>query len=153
MSHDRYMDEALRLSREALARGDWPVAALIVKNGEIVGTGQNEQVTRTDVTWHAEIAAIRDAMTRLTTADLSGTTLYTTMEPCPMCAWALKLARVDRLVVALRHATLRRTDMGAYSLETFGRLVGWQFELVSGVREAEYLALRREWGRDQVATS
>ena len=61
----------------------------------------------------------------------------------------MHLAHVDRIVLALRHATIRRTDLGAYTLESFGRLVGWEFDLVTGVREAEYLALRREWGQDR----
>jgi tRNA(adenine34) deaminase len=151
MSDIHYMGEALRLSREAFTRGDWPVAAVVVKSGKIVGAGQNEQVTRADVTWHAEIAAVRDAMARLAATELTGCTIYATMEPCPMCAWALRLARIERMVLALRHATLRRTDLGSYSLESFGRMVGWRFELTTGVLEAEYLALRREWGRDQVA--
>ena len=151
MDHDFYMTEAIALAREAYARGDWPAGALIVRDSAIAGRGQNEQVTRTDIVWHAETAAIRDAMACLGTTDLSGATLYATMEPCPMCAGAISLARIDRLVLALRHATLKRTDLGAYTLEAFGRLVGWEFELISGVKEAEYLALRRAWGRDAVA--
>jgi tRNA(adenine34) deaminase len=146
------MRPALELAREAYARGDWPVGSLIVKQGAIVGRGRNEQVSRTDVTWHAETAAIRDAMARLGTLDLAGTTLYSTMEPCPMCAGAAFFARIDRMVVALRYATQRRTDLGAYSLEAFGTMMGWRVELVSGVREAEYSELRRRWGRDKVAS-
>jgi tRNA(adenine34) deaminase len=153
MDHDGYMKDAIALAREAFARGDWPAGALIVRDGSVIGRGQNEQVTRNDVTWHAETAAIRDATARVHAADLSGATLYATMEPCPMCAGAISLARIDRIVLALRHATLRRTDLGTYSLESFGRLVGWHFELITGVREMEYLALRRTWGGDQVASA
>jgi tRNA(adenine34) deaminase len=145
MTHEDYMDIALAAALEAHDRGDWPVASLIVKDGEIIGRGQNEQITRTDVTWHAETAAIRDAQQNLGTSDLSGCTLYGPMEPCPMCAWAIRIAGIDRLVLALRHATLKRTDMGVYSLESFARMVGWQVEIIQNVREAEYLALRRSW--------
>jgi tRNA(adenine34) deaminase len=147
------MEVAVGLAREAYGRGDWPVGSLVVKDDAIVGQGRNEQVSRSDVTWHAETAAIRAATARLGTLDLAGTTLYTTMEPCPMCAGAAFLARIDRIVVGLRFATQRRTDLGAYSLEAFGTMMGWQFKLVSGVREAEYLELRRAWGRDQVASA
>ena len=150
MDHDFYMNAAIGLAREAYARGDWPTGALIVQAGAIAGRGQNEQVTRTDITWHAETAAIRDAMAHLGTIDLSGATLYSTMEPCPMCAGAISLARIDQVVLALRHATLKRTDLGAYTLEAFARLVGWKLEIVSGVRETEYLTLRRAWGKDAV---
>lgn len=143
MTHEDYMDIALTASREAHARGDWPVASPIVKDGEIIGRGQNEQITRTEVTWHAETAAIRDAQQNLGTSDVSGGTLYGPMEPCPLCARAVRIAGIDRLVLALRHATRKRTDMGSYSREGFARLVGWQVEIIQKVREAEYLALRR----------
>ena len=143
MTHEHYMDQALAASRAAHARGDWPVAALIVKDGRIVGRGQNEQITRTDVTWHAETAAIRDAQHTLGSSDLSGCTLYGPMEPCPMCAWAMRIAGINRLVLALRYATLKRTDLGTYDVESFARMVDWPLELTHGVREADYLALRQ----------
>jgi tRNA(adenine34) deaminase len=146
-----YIDRALRLAEEALVRGDWPVAALIVRDDVVLGAGQNRQNTEADVTWHAETDALR-AATRAQGADrVAGSTLYTTMEPCPMCAWAMKLAGIRRLVLGLRHATLRRTDMGAYDVEAFCRLTGYALELTTGVREAECLALRRRWGKDAVA--
>jgi tRNA(adenine34) deaminase len=150
MNHEYFMDMALKASEEAYRLGNWPVGSVIVRDGVVVGAGQNEMNTRKDITWHAENAAIRDAQARLGTTDLSDTVLYATMEPCPMCAWSIKLAGIHRMVLAVRHATLRRTDMGTYSMESFGRMVGWEFDLVSGVREAEYLALRRQWGKDSV---
>lgn len=137
------MDQALADSREAQQRGDWPVAALIVKDGRVIGRGQNEQISRTDVTWHAETAAIRDAQHKLGSSDLSGCTLYGPMEPCPMCAFAIRITGIDHVVLALRHAKLKRTDLGSYSLETFAAMVGWQVQITQGVREAEYLALRQ----------
>ena len=141
--HDNFMGQALADSREALRRGDWPVAALIVQDGRVVGRGQNEQVSRTDVTWHAETAAIRDAQHNLGSSDLSGCTLYGPMEPCPMCAFAIRIAGINHVVLALRHATLRRTDLGSYSLEAFAAMLGWHVDITQGVREAEYLALRQ----------
>ena len=137
------MGQALADSREAARRGDWPVAALIVKDGRVVGRGQNEQTSRTDVTWHAETAAIRDAQHNLGSSDLTGCTLYGPMEPCPMCAFAIRIAGINHVVLALRHATLRRTDLGSYNLEAFADMVGWQVKITQGVREAEYLALRQ----------
>jgi hypothetical protein len=67
-----------------------------------------------------------------------------------MCAAAMKLARVARLVLGTRHATLRRTDLGTYSVETFCALTGYDLKLTTGVREAECTALRRRWGRDAI---
>jgi len=141
--HDNFMDQALADSREALRRGDWPVAALIVQDSRVVGRGQNEQISRTDVTWHAETAAIRDAQHNLGSSDLSGCTLYGPMEPCPMCAFAIRITGINHVVLALRHATLKRTDLGSYSLEAFAAMVGWHVYITQGVREAEYLALRQ----------
>lgn len=153
MTDEDYMDLALRQAEDALARGDWPVAAVIVHDGVILGTGQNRQNTAGDVTWHAETDAIRTATRAHGAERLAGAAIYSTMEPCPMCAWALKLAGIARLVLGTRHATLRRTDMGTYSIETFCQLTGYDLQLTTGVREAECLALRRRWGKDQVARS
>ena len=77
--------------------------------------------------------------------------LYTTMEPCPMCAEAMRMARVARLVLGLRHADLKRTDLGSYSIEAYCRMLAWPLEIVTGVRHAECLELRKRWGRDKVS--
>ncbi len=147
--HESFMDQALADSREAHRRGDWPVAAVIVKDGRIIGRGQNQQITCTDVTWHAETAAIRDAQANLGSSDLAGCTLYGPMEPCPMCAWAIRIAGINRLVLALRYATLKRTDLGSYNVEAFAKMMDWPLELTQGVREAEYLALRGPWEQNR----
>ena len=146
----QWMQLALAQSREAFARGDWPTGSVLVRNGQLLSTGQNRQVSQCDITMHAETDAIRRAIAAYGVGSTEGATLYCTMEPCPMCAGALKNAGISRVVLALRHATLRRTDLGPYRLEDFFKLTGWQPELSSGLLENEYLALRREWGRDMV---
>jgi tRNA(adenine34) deaminase len=145
-----YLDLALRSADEAFARGDWPVAALIVRDHAVLGVGQNRQNSEGDATCHAETDALRAATRVHGAARVDGATLYSTMEPCPMCAWAMKLAGIRRLVLGLRHATLRRTDLGTYSVEAFCQLTGYALELTTGVRETECLALRRRWGKDAV---
>jgi len=70
-----------------------------------------------------------------------------------MCAGAMKLAGIARLVLGTRHATLQRTDLGTYSVETFCRMAGYDLALTTGVREAECTALRRRWGKDSVRVS
>lgn len=141
------MDAVLARCDEALARGDCPVASVIVRDGRIVGEGQNRVATGSDATRHAEVEAIRDASRRLATADLAGATLYSAMEPCPMCCWAIREARIARVVLGARHAGMRRTDYGAYSIETLLALTNASFELVTGVRVAECEAMRRRWPR------
>jgi tRNA(adenine34) deaminase len=151
MNHDYYMGLALRAGDEALARGDWPTGSVIVLAGEVVATGQNRQNTQNDITVHAETDALRAAFRNRNSTDLTGATVYTTMEPCPMCAEAMRMARVTRLVLGLRHKDLNRTDLGAYSIEAYCNLLEWPLELVTGVRHAECLELRRRWGKDKVA--
>ena len=150
MTDADYMDLALSHAEDAFARGDWPVAAVIVRDGLVLASGQNRQNTEGDLTWHAELETIRAATRAHGVERVAGATVYTTMEPCPMCAGAMKLAGIRRLVLGARHAALRRTDVGDYSIEAFCRLAGFDLTVVTGVREDECMALRRRWGQDQV---
>lgn len=150
VQHEHFMDHALALARQAQARGDWPVAAVLVADGRVLAEGQGRQSTSADPTWHAEIEAIRRAADA--GVDLSGATLYCTMEPCPMCAWAARLSGVQRIVLGARHEHLRRTDLGQYSLERFAELMDYQVVLIQGVRQAECIALRQLWGLDASGT-
>lgn len=150
MTDAHWMRLALDEAEDAYARGDWPTGAVLVKDGELLGRGQNRQVSQGDPTLHAEPDALRQAFAAHGPAAAQGATLYCTMEPCPMCAGALKLAGVGTLVLALRHATLRRSDLGDYSIERFCALTGHAMALRDGVLEADYLALRLRWGGDQV---
>ena len=93
------MREALALAGQAAALGEVPVGAVIVTGaGELVGSGQNRRELDRDPTAHAEIVALRAAGVALGTYRLTDTTLYVTLEPCPMCAGAMVHARVRRLV-------------------------------------------------------
>ena len=143
LDHNHFMGLALELSRQALALGNVPVGSVIVRDGEVIGSGFNQARSGNDPTSHGETEAIRDACRRLGTTDLSGSTCYTAMEPCPMCCWALLEAGVVRLVLGARHADMRRTDYGRYSVETFLELAGREMVVVTGVRTAECEALRR----------
>jgi tRNA(adenine34) deaminase len=100
MSDEIFMTRALELAHEAQRAGEVPVGAVIVKDGAIVGEGWNRPIGTSDPTAHAEIIALRDAARRLGTYRLLDTTLYVTLEPCPMCAGAMVHARVKRLVYA-----------------------------------------------------
>jgi tRNA(adenine34) deaminase len=95
---EQWMRQALELARRAGAAGEVPVGAVLVKDGSVVGRGSNGPIARHDPSAHAEIQALRDAGRRLTNYRLPGTTLYCTLEPCPMCAGALVHARVTRVV-------------------------------------------------------
>ena len=99
---ERWMKEALRLAREAGARGEVPVGAVVVLNGKSIGAGSNRPIASNDPTAHAEIAALREAAQRIGNYRLEGAVLYCTLEPCVMCAGALVHARVARVVFGAR---------------------------------------------------
>jgi tRNA(adenine34) deaminase len=94
----RFMEIALKLAGMAAKAGEVPVGALVVRSGQIIGTGRNSREAGRDPTLHAEIAAIRQAAEFLGDWRLAGCTLYVTLEPCPMCAGALLYSRIRRLV-------------------------------------------------------
>lgn len=89
---------ALALAREGEGAGEVPVGALVVHEGRVVGASGNRTVRDQDPTAHAEIVALRQAAAALGRWRLNGCTLYVTLEPCAMCAGAIVLARVDRVV-------------------------------------------------------
>ncbi len=100
MSEEEYVRQALALANTAAANGGGPFGALIVRRGVVVGTGTNDVVGEADPTAHAEVVAIRAACRRLGTHELTGATVYTSCEPCPMCLSAGWWARVDAIVFA-----------------------------------------------------
>ena len=91
------MREAIRLADESVANGGGPFGAVIVKDGEIIAATSNRVTLDNDPTAHAEVNCIRMACKRLGTFDLSGCTIYTSCEPCPMCLGAIYWARIDRI--------------------------------------------------------
>jgi len=143
--HIQYMQRAIAQAREAARQGNRPVASLIVRDGAILGEGQNTIVTDFDPSAHAEVAAIRQACGRLHSVDLSGSTLYSTLEPCPMCFWAMQEAKIGRLVLGGRYAGIGRTDLGRYTVESFLEFTGRKLEIITGVLADECEAVRLEW--------
>jgi tRNA(adenine34) deaminase len=93
-----WMREALVLARASLEHGDVPIGCVIVRDDEAIAAAGNERELRGDPTAHAEVLALRAASEVLGTWRLAGCTLYVTLEPCAMCAGAIVLARVDRVV-------------------------------------------------------
>ena len=94
---NEFMREAIRLSIDNISNHGGPFGAVIVKNGEIIARGMNRVTSTTDPTAHAEIVAIREASKKLNNFNLSGCTIYTSCEPCPMCLSAIYWAHIDRI--------------------------------------------------------
>jgi len=93
-----FMRLALREAARSLDHEDVPIGAVIVKDGEVIGSGHNEREVRADPTAHAEMIALRDAARALASWRVLNTVMYVTLEPCAMCAGAIVLARVPRVV-------------------------------------------------------
>ena len=100
MSDQFWMHEALEVARQGASLGEVPVGAIIVKDGTVLARAHNERERTKDPTAHAELIAIRSAASSVGDWRLTGTTLYVTLEPCPMCCGAIVLARIPRVVYA-----------------------------------------------------
>ncbi|MFD1673570.1 tRNA adenosine(34) deaminase TadA [Alicyclobacillus fodiniaquatilis] len=95
---EHWMRLALDEARKAAARGEVPIGAVVVRNGEVVGAGHNLRETWRDPTAHAELIALQAASRRLGAWRLTDCDIYVTLEPCPMCSGAIMLSRVRRLI-------------------------------------------------------
>jgi len=139
------MGLCLEEAKQAFAEGEVPIGALIVKDGVIVAKAHNRRELDGDPTAHAEILAIRAAAQALGGWRLTGTTMYVTIEPCPMCAGALVWARVSRLVYGA-------PDLKAGAVHSLMNIVQDErlnhvLEVRAGVREDECSELMREFFR------
>jgi tRNA(adenine34) deaminase len=131
-----WMGLALDLAAEAKGDGDVPVGAVVVApDGAVIGRGRNLREAQADPTAHAEVVAIREAARHTGSWRLEGCTLVVTLEPCPMCAGALMLARVRRLVLGAWDPKLGAT--GSVWDIVRDRRATHRVEVVGGVREAE----------------
>lgn len=136
MKDDSYwMGKALNLARKAECLAEVPIGAIIVKDGAIIGRGFNQRESKNDPSAHAEMIAIRQASRKLAAWRLTGTTLYVTLEPCPMCMGAILLARIDRVVFGCFDPKGGAAG-SLYNLSADFRL-NHQVELLSGIMKAE----------------
>ncbi len=142
-----WMRRALELATLAAREGEVPVGAVIVKDGELIAEGRNNPIAGHDPTAHAEIQALRAAGKALNNYRLGGTTLYVTLEPCPMCAGAIVHARVERVVFA---ATDPRTGAAGsiYNILQSNEL-NHRCEVQGGVLAEESAAMLREFFRSR----
>lgn len=100
MNDKELMMRAIRLSEESVKNGGGPFGAVIAKDGEVVAEASNCVTLHCDPTAHAEVSAIRKAAEKMKTFDLSGCSIYTSCEPCPMCLGAIYWAHLDKIFYA-----------------------------------------------------
>jgi tRNA(adenine34) deaminase len=134
-----FMEQALDEAHQAESEGEVPVGAVVVQNGEVIARARNRPVSGCDPTAHAEMLALRAAAERLGNYRLNGCDVYTTLEPCAMCAGALVQARIRRLVYAA-------ADPKAGAVHSHLRLLeaphlNHRVEVVAGVLAEEAAAL------------
>lgn len=117
MIPEEFMARAIELGRAGLrAKDGRPFAAVIVKQGQIVGEGRSQQKTLHDPTAHGEVVAIRDACKRLGTTDLSGCEIYTTCEPCLLCVSAIWWAKISKMYYAYTQDDCERIGFSTRAL-------------------------------------
>jgi tRNA(adenine34) deaminase len=112
VEHERYIRRCIELGRQAILTKDAPVGSLIVRGDRVIAEGIEAVRGISDVTAHAEIQALRAAFVQLESRDLTGCTLYTSVEPCVMCACAIRLAQVSIVVSGSRPSDVSSTING-----------------------------------------
>ena len=144
-----FMAAALEEARAAGAAGEVPIGAVITRGGGIIARGGNRTIRDNDATTHAEVVAIRAASRDLRSWRLEGCTLYVTVEPCAMCAGAIVLSRLDRVVFG---AWDDKAGMAGSIADLLRHpQLNHRPEVLSGVRDAECAALVREFFRERRA--
>ena len=140
-SDEDYMRLAIELSRDGVKSGQTPFGACIVKDGQIISLRHNEVWKNTDITAHAEVVAIRDACERLGSVTLSGCTIYSSCEPCPMCFSAIHWAKMARIVYGARISDALRygfNELPIYN-QTMARMGDSDIEVQGDVLRQEAL--------------
>ena len=147
MNDFELMGLALAEAEQAAAEGEVPIGAVLVFAGEVIAQAHNRRETDKDATAHAEMLVIRDACRKLGRWRLTGATLYVTIEPCPMCAGALVMSRIDRLVYG-------SPDFRAGAVESIFNVVqhpalNHRLAVTAGVRQEECAAAMQAFFRDR----
>ena len=147
MSDERFMKDAIGKAREGIRSGQTPFGACIVHDGVIIACEHNRVWENTDITAHAEITAIRAACSRLRAVDLSGCTIYSTTEPCPMCFSAIHWARIGKVVfgTSIRDAADAGFNELAISNQELNRTGCCHIGIVGGFMRDENLELFKEF--------
>ena len=150
---EKFMRQCLALGRAAAEAGEVPVGAIVVLDGIAIGQGREASRSSLDVTAHAEVVAIRDAALASGMVDLGGSTLYTNVEPCVLCSYAIRRSAFDRVVIGMPTAALGGATSRYRILTDHLPTCSAPPALVQGVLLDECTALmdrHRDAGGDQV---
>ena len=149
MDREAWMSRAIEQAQVAIEAGQTPFGAVIVRAGELIAAGHNEVWRRCDPTAHAEVVAIQRAASALGTIDLSGCEMFTTCEPCPMCAAAIHWSKLD----AVYHgATIADAEAAGFSelaltADKLYQLGGSPVRVHAGLLAAQCVQLFKSWAK------
>lgn len=146
--HEHWMRFAIAAAREGVAKGQSPFGAAVVRAGDLVSVGHNEVVSTPDPTAHAEVVAIRRAAAALGTFELSDCRIYSTCEPCPMCASAIHWAAIKELYFGASIDDARRAGFREIALtpeQVYAR-VDEEIKVQAGILQSECVLLFSDWG-------
>lgn len=132
------MERAIAEAKKASV--DVPVGAIILKNNQIIASCNNRKEIDSDVTSHAEILAIKEAQKKLNTKYLNDCIMYVTLEPCPMCAWAIIQARIKTVYFGSYD-----TQYGGFSVLNLNKVANSKIEIYGGINENECDILLKEF--------
>lgn len=138
--HAKYMALAIEESRKGLRAGERPFGAVVVRKNEIVARAYAVVDSSKDPTTHAETLAVRAATAHLKSPSLKGCTLYTSCDPCPMCAGAMFASQIDRLVIGASSQALMRLSgrqPRSYAIEELSKQMNIKLEVIRGVLQDE----------------
>lgn len=147
LSHERFMDIALQEAGIAVSCGDVPVGAVAVIDGEIISKGHNMREAIKDPTAHAEMIVLKDCAEKLGRWRLNDITLYVTIEPCVMCAGAIVLARIPRVVFGVYDPKFGGGGSVFQILQD--HILNHRVEIFSGIREDICRKILQDFFRDQ----
>ena len=142
--HEHFMRMAIEEATTGGAEGNPAVGSVIVRGGSIVAVGKNLVTSTNDPTAHAETVALRAAGVSQGDSDMTGSTLYTTFQPCSMCSGALIVSGVDTVVMGAR-PNPGEGRYGPCSMEQLFEQAGSKIEIVNGALTRECLEVRQEW--------
>lgn len=146
-NHEHYMKQAIMQSRLGARQGNGKTGCVIVKDGEVVASGHNEEMSTCDPTAHAEIITIRRLAQKLHTKDLSGCTLYSTLQPCGMCSVACLWAGIDTVVYGAKRGDVDELFFKELHLNTIDYIKDSKEKdvtVVGGVLEEECKSIYEE---------
>jgi tRNA(adenine34) deaminase len=150
--HEKFMALAIEEARIALQAGDQPFGSVIVRDGEVISRGHNTVNSSFDPTAHAETDLIRKTAIAQKSSSLEGCTLYTSCDPCPMCAGAMLFSGISTVVIGARSEALARISgrpPRTYTAEVLAEMMNMKLEVIRGVLQDDAetaLAEYKNWG-------